>query len=534
VLRAACKVAVLVLAGCAGRGHVVVSAEPAAVAALPCAASADPRCEHPISRIVIDDLARRGLPAPLPEPDELCRRLAVDVLGHIPTAQQRRECLEQPYESTVDAWLRSAEHTRLGRRTWAELTGFPLGWEIHLRDFDRLVTAEAAAELRYDTFAARVVLHPAFYHRHPREDWIRAIFEVFLGRPARQDEVTGLAELLPIWSTGVPTNRRVVHRELGFDVCACKWAAANCVSDTLGRRVDFRGPPCIVWQPRLVRLIEASVDPTRTGSTTDRSGAAVDPLPLADPATRERLQTLGDAITARSDFWERAVDRELRRLLGWWQSTFVVADSDVPRVRDRLVEDLRRHGIRRELERTILTSILYTMPALGGAGTIEADAVPWASGPRKAMPGLVWLDSAQLALDTRFRVCGTRRGLAYWYEGEEDPRRRYGLAQFEATCGITTEPTPASLDAQISLSALLCARGVQRRWGRAARSPTREEAAADLVTSLLGREPRSGEVAALAADMHACEADANGCSSEPDAIRWTCMRILQSTAFATY
>jgi len=57
----------------------------------------------------------------------------------------------------------------------------------------------------------------------------------------------------------------------------------------------------------------------------------------------------------------------------------------------------------RALERTILTSVLYTMPARG-----VADAPPWTSGPRKLLAAEPWLDTVGGVVGERLGSCDHR------------------------------------------------------------------------------------------------------------------------------
>jgi len=74
------------------------------------------------------------------------------------------------------------------------------------------------------------------------------------------------------------------------------------------------------------------------------------------------MYSLGRVLSKRLDFWEAAADRELRHFLNWWQAGLRKPDFDIPLVRSTLAEELRRTGSIRRLQRTIVTSLLYTQP----------------------------------------------------------------------------------------------------------------------------------------------------------------------------
>jgi hypothetical protein len=512
-------------------------------APLGCRNSDEPLCTEPISRLVIDDLASRGLAPELAEPDELCRRLAIDTLGRAPTPHQMKLCRQEPYEKTVDTWLAAEEHVELRRAIWLAVTGVGTGygWAGHTADFDELITEHARGKLPYGTFASRVVLHPAFYQRHPGDDWFRATYDVFLGRSARQDEIVGLSPLLSIWGQRSAYVARTWANEVAFDLCNCSDRGHACVSDTLGRRIDLRSRACTHQQlntrGRFVRLVEVTIGQDKNAFAENDDRDRVGPLPAADDSERERLEQIPRALTARPDFWERAVDRELERLLGWWHTTFVVPDSDLPDVRRMLVEKLEETGSIREVERAILTSVLYRMSSLGDR--TREDAVEWATGPRKLMSGQAWVGSASIALDARYDMC-PRQGT------EAGPYGHRTADPYNILCAspLALTASPATLDAQQELANHLCGGGdnVLPSDFDPTDPAALERAARHLVRTLLGRDATGAEMHGLAADMDACVEEGKdavlidevGCESEAAAVRWTCTRILNSAEYGTY
>jgi hypothetical protein len=487
---------------------------------------------------------------------ELCRRLAVDLLGHAPSDEERATCLSQTTEATVDAWMKTTAYERVERRHWADLTLYDVRnvWYPQLVDLDAMVTRLHRGEMTYGEFATRFVVHPAFYARHPDEDWIRAIYTMFLGRAARPDEVRALNPLIPVWSErsfydGIIGERGDMGREIAFDLCGCSQRA--CATTALGRPVDFGKRACTDGDPVLVRTIAVTGGQKRRcqGCKDNPSGdEELKPLEEATPEEKKALYSLGEALTARPDFWEAAVDREMRRLFGWWQSSFKRFESDLPEVRLVLARELQRAGDVRAMKRTILTSVLYAMPARG-----SGDGAPWTSGPRKLLVGEAWLDSAAVALGETLGSCDPR--FPREIDDEElsrpiDPRLSEeskgtlagetfdyaGAALSLGGCGYEarpTSPTLGVLQAQRGLAARLCAESsgaLPRGWdGSLAR------AAEHLVDRIYRRPASAGEIADLEKDMKQCLAAGDrGCSSNEAAARWTCARLLSSAEFGTY
>ena len=533
-----------VLLGCAAQPRAVHEPTPATEPEpLGCTQNDEPLCAQPLSRVVIDDLASRGLAPKLADREEVCRRLAIDTLGRAPTPVQLHRCRTEPYEETVDAWLASDAHAQLRRGIWFAMTAVQAGygWDGHVEDFEDLVDAVAKQTISYETFVSRLVLHPAFYQRHPGDDWFRAIYDVFLGRSARQDEVVGLGPLLSIWSQRSGYVGRSYASEIAFDLCNCPTDGHACVSETLGTRIDMRGGACtnkrLLTRGRLIRLVDVTIDPAEPGDQLYANRQMAGPPSPATDEERERLEQFPRALIARPDFWEHAIDRELERLLGWWHTTFVVADSDIPEVRRMLLETLEETGSLRDVERAILTSVLYRMSAFGDDA--DEDVVQWANGPRKMMSGVAWANTASMALGAPYEMCppvGTQAN-PYGYRGS-DP--------YTVLCSspLALAASPATLDAQRELANRICAKGddVLPDDFDPAEPTSLEDAARHLVRTLLGRRATSAEMHGLAADMDACVheggdalfPDDTGCDTEETAVRWTCTRILNSAEYGTY
>ena len=579
-----------------------------------CDAKEDPRCKNPVDRIVLAELKKAGLQAAKPDMPELCRRLAVDMLGRIPTGPELKSCLGRPIDATVDAWLASDAYVLNERRYWADLVDYSVdySWYVLVDDLDALVTRYAKGQLGYGAFAGELVMHPAFYGRHPDLDWSRAMYSIFLGRAARIDEVVALAPLARVWATRAlmlgPENKatsdgksvtvtnygQAYAEEVGFDPCGCAVTIGGCRSRALGKLVDFGsgecnkdckprayggfakadGTPCLA-EP--VRLVGVSAGMPRKGADgkpstwreRDLEGDDVaEPWPEASAEQKKRLHSLGDALVARPDFWEAAVDRELKRLLGWWQTSFQRAESDLPLLRHALAGELARTGDIRALRRAILTSVLYTMPASHGSTTTANALPPWSSGPRKLLTGQRWLDSAGIAIGETLGGCDHRfvtrnpyfdsafadsaTLAAYGPESrvepglatEVTPSFRENRAPFAYSlaarslggCGAhgSSSPTLGTAQSQRELATRLCAQG------RAVLPPRfdgrdLDGAAAHLIARLLGREPTAPQKKALGDEMRQCvAAGPRGCDSPTAAVRWACVRLMTSAEFGTY
>lgn len=505
-------------------------------------------------------------------PHELCRRLAIDVLGRAPTGEESAACrASRSIDAIVDAWMARPEHELVERRAWMELTDLRVtaSWYPYVADADAMFGALAKGTMGYDELARRVVIHPAFQGRHPGDDWTRAIFTIFLGRTARADEVRAARPLVTVWSARLIEDAKLGSEggesvtEIAFDFCACGHTSQGCASKVFGAAIDLGKTACkrdmgaLPKDEELVRIVDAT--------------AAKAPLALASKEEQARLRGIGDALVARPDFWEAAVDRELRRYLGWWQSGFKRPESDLPEVRAALAKELAATKSLRALRRTILTSALYALPAKGAARGAR-----WESGPRKLLTGERWLDSFAVAAGVDLGTCDHRfevdeDAFTMGEGGGEDgpaetsagptrlsfvdpallrarpakvvdprtekpfdyPRAGRQLGGCRATGAMTTSSLGLAA-AEREIAAALCAVAPAIVPG----AGTLEDDAAHMVERFLARPATPAESARLAGEMRECLA-ANtqaqaACVDRAAAVRWLCTRIATSSEFGTY
>ncbi|MEZ4369116.1 MAG: DUF1549 domain-containing protein [Kofleriaceae bacterium] len=576
---------------------------------LSCEGMPDPHCDHPIDRLLVPALRELGSGPRDAAADELCRRMALDLAGRTPTPEERAACQTQTPAEMADVYMADPGFTRTARQAWAELAKYEslLVWSADLVDLDDTVGRLYAGELGYADFVRAFALHPAFYGLHPDDSWTANLFAIFLGRPARQDELDAARPLLQLWAAQVFAGREVFWNyyqtalgnsqaeaaattfgntlsynaakfSWGVNLCRCtpSLLSAGCVSDVFGPTLRI-APRCVAPDPfdaaNLARLSPRTPSDddlcpdgvTRRDECRDRrrgldpvTFAPLDVWPELDAAGHAELAQIGDALVARADLWEAAVDRELRRLLGWWQATFKHPDSDLPAVRALLAERLRDGGSIREVVRLIVTSQLYVQPAAIPAG-LDGDALPpWAAGPAKLLAGDRWLRAAAAAVGESAGTCDFRFGQASEYEprwadprlvdatvGTIDdvlpagPRFPYSVGATQRLGGCTGDARRAELSdvglafSQAAIARELCAIGSEVTppgWDGQLAS-----AATFLVERVLARAAAPTEVATLTDEMSACvAAGASGCGDAEIAARWLCVRLLDSAQFATY
>jgi Protein of unknown function (DUF1549) len=569
-----------------------------------CEADPDPRCANPIDRVLVPALRAIAMPLIDAPADELCRRLYIDLIDRAPTLDERAACLRDPYEDVVDRVLADPAHERTWRARWSKLLGYNLyaAASRDVVDLDARIGAMDRGDITYPEFAAAVAWHPAFWALHKDDEWAAALYPAFLGRPARADEIAGLRPLTRIWrqriyaegffwfamhqkaladgmdEAGATAFANIkasngAKADWGVDVCACDGGegVAGCASETLGTRVAFTqrcAPGVTVHRTRDFTPGQDDECPDHShrfecaDRLTDFAGGylPIEPLPALDDATRKDLDGVGRALAARHDFWDAAADRELRWLLGWWQTTFVRPDSDLPAVRALLAETLRAGATPREIDRLIVTSLLYRLPATPPSTVDPATLPPWAMGPTKLLAGEGWLRAAATVVGETVAPCDHRfvvRG--GWDIAYVDPRLlapepssldamlgpsfHIDASMALGGCnGDILRPVISNLGlayAQSQLARPLCAYGggvLPPSWDGADLG-----AAVDhLAAAILSRQVAGDERAELVGEMRACRDAAagpggdQGCVDDESAVRWMCRRMLDSVEFGTY
>jgi hypothetical protein len=626
---------VLFLAGCGG-------GEPAPAT---CAEGAG-LCSHPVNRVLVPRIEAAGFVPEQGPALELCRRMTLDLVGRIPTPAELDLCAGESADAMAQRLMSLPDYDAHQRRLWARKLGLDTSYTVWWQNdhMDQLVGRMIAGELSYDAFASQALSHPAFFvPARLQGDYESTMYQVFLGRPARQDEIAAIRPLV----SGTSTQRQVCdgrsteilyqqclveeaegerdpdegpcgrycfgepHEGLG-NRCGCPiledpeefgQPIFGCIGTAFGVPVDLGVSECDEDEYEDGSIFEALVDRTAGDRNVcedidadcrdlelvyaddEERFITARPAAPAGELVKDRFASLGDALVSRDDFWEAAVDDELRRILGWWQTSLRQPDTDLPDVRAVLTAHLRATGSLREVQRLLVTSLLYTMPAQGlkSDGTFEVDpltAPAWTAGPSKFLSGERWLDAAQVAVgdelwgacDRRFASTnpwlGFEKSVLVGEVDETDPSfdldwvyDTFGedseeLDEFEGYLyeraayhvlgsemgGCRPSPAPpvanlAIVSAQARSATVLCAlgRGVAPEGTSAADT---SEAGLALIADHQARRflsaPAGGaDAQALASDMAAC-VDDGACGDALVAARWSCARVLDSTSFAIY
>jgi hypothetical protein len=350
--------------------------------------------QNPVNRGLCRSLWGVGLAARPIVPAEACRRLFIDLVGRVPTADETDSMCGagEDWGASVKRLMDDPAFVELNQRRAADR--FQYSNEVvsvqSIYDMDRLTAKLYRGLVPYDLFAAVVSAHPVLTRRNADPgDRAESLFRQFLGRPPFETERADMARLYRSWHSSYYDhpylNMRLPDAFLRFP----------CVGEDNELDASRTGEcTSVVWgyHPLLFTPdLRASQDPTAQGLTT-WSG-----LLRADEW--EQLQVPGRILSTQRAFWEKAVDDVVEQYLGY------PLDAQVPEVREELVQWLLQHdGDLRSVHHAVLTSIAYLQSTEG-----ESSArYRWTYGPLKQMDAEVWLDSMARATGRELGRCDHR------------------------------------------------------------------------------------------------------------------------------
>ncbi|MBX5483261.1 MAG: DUF1549 domain-containing protein [Myxococcaceae bacterium] len=333
--------------------------------------------KNPVNRGLCQSLWGVGLaPRPIDE-EEACRRLFIDMVGHVPTREEMTQTCSGGWGATVKRLLDDPRFVEVNQRRMAD--EFLYANEVvnfqAIYDMDRLVGKLYRGEIPYDLFATVAAAHPVLTRRvaDPR-DIVEALYRHFLGRPPFENERADMARLYATWHHGYYDhpylNMRLPDAFVRFP----------CVNED-GEPDPQREGECtsVLWgyNPLVFTPdFRAARDP-QTNQLVMWSG-------LLTPDEWERAEIPGKILAKDLAFWEHAVEVVLEQYLGY------NLGQQIPEVREELVKFLlANNGDIRSVHFAVATSIAYLQSNAGASSA----RYRWTYGPLKQMDAEVWLDS---------------------------------------------------------------------------------------------------------------------------------------------
>lgn len=365
-----------------------------AFAAAGCGKSAP---QNVVDAVVVPMLHADGKSPHLATDAELCRRYALDLGGVAPSWDEyTAHCKGKTPAQMVDYYMAQPAYVAVNQRLWADAFQYDDGtvWYTYITDLDAQVGKLYRGELAYPDFAALAVAHPAFVGNFVGENVVAYAYQAFLGRDALPEERQDMLALFRMWRA-----RGNYDPTIGtFRYNACTVDAQCATGTTCQPAPSGTGKVCsatnnyreLYVDPRACAGSLGAVACTSTMHNASAVLTATQPIALGDltPDQWSVLRTPGRVIAQAPYFYEAAVDTMMRKYLGWWHLGVELPGYEIPAVRQALAQLLQAKDIR-TMERELLTSVLYTMPADNSGN----DKVLWHYGPTKQMIAEAWLDS---------------------------------------------------------------------------------------------------------------------------------------------
>lgn len=566
-----------------------------------CDAQADPHCNNIVNRVLVPMFRGSNIAITDESKSELCRRMSLDLIGRVPTEEENARCALESPEQMADRLMLLPDYVRQQQRNWGErFYNLDEQWYHYAVEVDDLIERLYREHITYSEFMNRLLVHPGFYATFRGDDWASNVVRYALNRNARADEVAALRPLSRAWDSrrfcdgtvwwNVRTSRNGTDEradgscgrdEFAINFCRCvdDDGSSRCATRAFGELIDFGAEGCVDSRNR-----EAESNALRVTDVGAGQGPVCPGLPFYNQcqdrgfgdngpttqlhrlggisgAQRERLYSLGRALSQRPDFWEGAADRELKRFLDWWQAGLRRPDYDIPLVRTVLADELRRTNSLRYIQRLIVTSMLYTNRselAAGESAPMPAQPV-WSTGPTRIMTAERWLDSAfYVTFGETAGVCDYRfvtenydwrllvnRNLAMREPMENRFTSDYrdwvqSLSGCSSQLSRSTRSSLAIVTSQHEIAQKLCAAGttvLSQEMSLPNATVDYASATNRLYLRTVGRAPSDEERTAAIADMTACASEGGemGCGAGgASAVRWFCARLLDSAEFAVY
>lgn len=348
--------------------------------------------QNPVNRGLCHSLWGVGLRARPVDPTLACRRMFVDMTGKLPSREELITTCQGSWGDTARALMNSPSFILTQQRRAADtfLYSSQSVSISRIYDMDRLVRKTYEGRVPYDLYASVASAHPVITRRFADPgDRAEAVFKLFLGRPAFDNERADLSRLYSLWSNGYidhpQLNMRLPDAFIRFK---CLDEKGNIDENARGQCTSVLwGYNELIFTPD----IRSSQDP-QTRELQLWSG-------LLTPSEWSSLQMPGRVMSKQVAFWEKAISDVFLQYLGYDLSALV------PEVRAEMVQYLLRYnGDIRSVHYAVATSIAYLQTNEGASMA----KYRWTYGPMKQMEAEVWLDSLARATDLKLGGCDHR------------------------------------------------------------------------------------------------------------------------------
>jgi hypothetical protein len=337
----------------------------------------DMEFDNVIDQAACPAIQGEGVTPPEADSIEFCRRAYIDLLGESPTAAEyEADCKWSTKDEIIDDFMSRPEYVLMAQRMWSDVFHYTSAIVHHqyIADLDALVGELYLGNITYAAFAELAATHPGFLGRWDGLDLVGFSFLAFMGRDANPAERLALEPLWHMWQErDVPHPNQSNARSVVLDTRLCVAPnEADCYSDYWGDHTVIIAPP-------------VPGDAAADGPNVIDQGSLT-------PEQWSQVRLPGRLIAEQEVFYESYVDRALRRYLGY------DAGAELPMVRQALVDKMMANGGNvREIEREILTSVLYTSSNRFDECEIDNPdewAPPYWHGPVKQMDAEDWLRTA--------------------------------------------------------------------------------------------------------------------------------------------
>ncbi|HPP52167.1 MAG TPA: DUF1549 domain-containing protein, partial [Thermoguttaceae bacterium] len=233
--------------------------------------------EHPIDKIVFTKLKQMGIqPARLCSDEVFLRRVYLDVIGTLPTAEEAKQFLDDPNprkrEALIDRLLEREEFADYWAMKWGDLlrikAEFPINlWPNAAQAYHRWVRAAIRDNMPYDRFVRELLTANGSNFRVPQVNFYRAV---------QSKDPQTIAQAVALTFMGTRADKWPKEQLAGMAV--------------FFSRISYK--PTGEWKEEIVafdpeKLIAPAQPPTLPGTVSAASSTAAPPppAPSAKPAT---------------------------------------------------------------------------------------------------------------------------------------------------------------------------------------------------------------------------------------------------------